>query len=223
MAIYINHQEAKSIVNIESFVNTEPSANLDQRKIGEEKMISILFLSADPANASRLRLGEEIREIQEKLQIAKLRDQFNLQQKMSVRPEDISQAMLDVSPQIVHFSGHGISDGKLCFENKIGKIHPISPAALASLFEQFTEQVECVILNACYSEIQANAIVKHIPYVIGMSHAIKDRAAIAFSIGFYQALGAGHSIEKAYNLGCVQIRLHSIPETQMPVLIMTHN
>jgi hypothetical protein len=31
--------------------------------------ISILFLSADPTDASRLRLGEELREIQEKLQL----------------------------------------------------------------------------------------------------------------------------------------------------------
>lgn len=180
---------------------------------------SILFLSADPTDASRLRLGVEIREIQEKLQLARLREKFKLNQRMSVRPVDTSQALLDIQPQIVHFSGHGTPSGDLCFENQLGEAQPIEPDALAALFEQFSDRVNCVILNACYSVVQANAIVKHINYVIGMNHAIGDKAAIAFSIGFYQALGAGRSIEDAYKLGCVQIRLQGIPEHLIPVLL----
>ena len=181
--------------------------------------VSILFLTADPTDASQLRLGEEWREIQEKLQLAKQRESFELHQRMSVRPLDISQALLDTKPRIVHFSGHGMSSGELCFENSIGEAHPISAEALAALFEQFTNQIHCVVLNACYSEIQANAIAKHIPYVIGMKEAIGDKAAIAFSVGFYQALGAGCTIEEAYRMGCVQIRLQNIPEYLTPVLL----
>lgn len=182
-------------------------------------LITILFLAADPTNASRLRLGEEAREILEKLQLAKQRERFNLQQRMSVRATDISQALLDVQPHIVHFSGHGMATGELCFENHEGQIQPVSPNALASLFEQFANQVHCVVLNACYSEAQANAIAKHINYVVGMNQAIGDRAAIAFAIGFYQALGAGRTVEDAYQLGCVQIRLQGIPEHLTPILI----
>ncbi|QKQ74010.1 tetratricopeptide repeat protein [Nostoc sp. TCL240-02] len=180
---------------------------------------SILFLSADPSNESRLRLGEELREIQEKLQMAKLRGKFNLDQRMSIRPADISQALLDVQPQIVHFSGHGTNEGSLCFENEIGKSHFVQPEALASLFELVTDHVDCVLLNACYSEIQAKAIANHISYVIGMNKSIGDKAAISFAIGFYQALGAGKSVEDAYKFGCVQIRLHNISEHLTPVLI----
>lgn len=181
--------------------------------------ITILFLASDPTDLCRLRLGEELREIQEKLQLAKLRDYFDLQQRLSVRPVDISQALLDVQPQIVHFSGHGTSTGALCFENQIGETHPIQPDVIAALFEQFANQVSCVILNACYSEVQAKAIANHIGHVIGMNQAIGDKAAIAFAIGFYQALGAGRTIEDAYKLGCVQIRLQGIPEHLTPVLI----
>jgi hypothetical protein len=35
-----------------------------------------------------------------------------------------------------------------------------------------------------------------------MSQAIGDKAAIEFAVGFYDALGAGRSIEFAYKLGC---------------------
>jgi hypothetical protein len=153
------------------------------------------------------------------MRVSKQRDKFHLHQRMSVRPADISQALLDVNPQIVHFSGHGTRQGKLCVEDHNGRIHDLHPEAVAALFEQFADQVECVILNACYSTDQANSIAEHIRYVIGMNQAIGDKAAISFSIGFYQALCAGRSIEEAYKLGCVQIRLHNIPEHLTPTLI----
>lgn len=183
-------------------------------------LVSVLFVAADPTDVSRLRLGEEFREIHEKLKLAQLRDRFKLElPQLSVRPADISQALLDTQPQIVHFSGHGTATGALCFESQTGQAQLVQPDALAALFEQFTSQVSCVLLNACYSEIQAKAIAEHIEYVIGMNKAIGDKAAIAFTIGFYQALGAGRTVEGAYKLGCVQIRLQSIPEHLTPVLI----
>jgi hypothetical protein len=181
--------------------------------------VKILFLAADPTDASRLRLGQELREIQERLQLAKLRSKFSLAQRMSVRPADISQAILDEKPRIVHFSGHGSDTGELCFENESGQARTVSPKALAALFGLVSEQIDCVLLNACYSAIQAKAIARHIKYVIGMDKAIGDGAAISFVIGFYQALGAGKSIEESYKFGCVQIGLQGIPEHLTPVLI----
>ena len=54
--------------------------------------------------------------------------------------------------------------GELCFENMSGETHPIQPDALSALFEQFANQVDCVLLNACHSEIQATAIANHIDF-----------------------------------------------------------
>ena len=80
-------------------------------------------------------------------------------------------------------------------------------------------QVSCVVLNACYSETQAKSIAKHIPFVIGMNQAIGDNAAIAFSVGFYKALGAGRSVKDAYEFACVEIQLEGIPEYLNPILL----
>lgn len=181
--------------------------------------LSLLFVTSDPSDQSRLRLGEEAREIQEKIRLSKSRDRFEFHIVASARPEDITQALLDIEPQIVHFSGHGTSRGDLCFEGQNGESLPVCPDALASLFAQFSGSLTCVLLNACYSEIQAEAISKNINYVIGMNKSIGDKAAIAFSVGFYQGLGAGRVIEDAYALGCIQIRLLGIPEHLTPVLI----
>lgn len=180
--------------------------------------IKILLLAADPSDAARLRLGQEVRDIRERLQLSKHREKFLLETRESVRSGDITQAILDVEPQIVHFSGHGISTGELCFENTSGKSQPVMPNALKSLFELVSEQVDCVILNACYSKIQAEAIAEHIAFVIGMKQAIGDKAAIAFSVGFYKALGGGRSFQDAYKFACVEIQLQGISENLTPNL-----
>lgn len=179
--------------------------------------IKILFLAADPSDATRLRLGQELRDIRERLQLSKQRDGFSLESRESVRPEDLTQAIFDVEPQIIHFSGHGMSTGELCFENSLGKAKPVSPTALANLFKLVANQVSCVILNACYSEVQAKAIAEHIPFVIGMNQSIRDKTAITFAVGFYKALGAGRSIENAYKFACLEIQLQGIPEDLTPV------
>jgi len=180
--------------------------------------VKILFLTSDPSDSARLRLGQELRDIRENLQLSKQRDKFLLESRESVRPKDITQAIFDIEPHIVHFSGHGMSAGELCFEDILGKTQPVQPNALANLFELVAKQVGCVILNACYSEIQAKAIVKHIPFVVGMNQAIGDRAAITFASGFYKALGAGRSFEDAYKFARVEIQLEGISEDLTPVL-----
>ena len=179
----------------------------------------ILILAANPRNTSRLRLDQELRDIAEGLRRAQERDQFVLEQRLAVRPRDIQRSMLDITLQIVHFSGHGEGEEGLVFEDETGNAKFVDGAALAGLFELFAEQVECVVLNGCYSEVQATAIAQHIPYVIGMSQAIGDKAAIEFAVGFYDALGAGRPIEFAYKLGCNAIRLAGIAEHLTPVLI----
>jgi hypothetical protein len=179
---------------------------------------TILILTANPKDTSRLRLGQEVRDIEEGLHRAENRDQFVVKSMFAVRPRDIQRAMLDINPSIVHFSGHGTGDEGLVFEDETGSTKLVDGEALAGLFELFAETVECVVLNGCYSEVQAEAIAQHINYVIGMKQAIGDKAAIEFAVGFYDALGAGRTVEFAHKLGCAAIRLAGIPEQLTPVL-----
>ncbi|UKO97295.1 AAA-like domain-containing protein [Nostoc sp. UHCC 0870] len=183
-----------------------------------DSQIRILFLTAEPTDTAKLRLGQELREIKQKLQQSQHRERFQLEYVLSARSGDVSQELLKFEPHIVHFSGHGASTGELCFEDGLGKVQSVKPQALAALFELVADQVQCVLLNACYSVTQAEAIAKYIPFVIGMNTAIGDQAAIAFAVGFYKALGANHSPEKAFKFGCAEIGLEGIPEELTPVL-----
>lgn len=193
-----------------SAAETEATNSLKTRKI--------LILAANPKTTTSLRLDEEVREIDAGLRRSKQREQFDLRQHWAVRVRDLRRALLDEKPQIVHFSGHGAGNSGLALENETGKVQLVDAEALAELFKLFATEIECVVLNACYSEVQAETIVKHIPYVIGMEQAVGDQAAIEFAVGFYDALGAGESIEFAYKLGCKAIQLAGIPEHLTPKL-----
>lgn len=181
-------------------------------------MKKILILSANPINTSQLRLNEEVREIQAGLERAKNRDKFEIIAKLAVRTDDLRRALLDYEPHIVHFCGHGAGNQGLALENNLGEMQLVATESLARLFKLFQDKIECVLLNACYSDVQAEAIYQHIDCVVGMNLAIGDRAAIKFAVGFYDALGAGRSYDDAFEFGCSAIDLESIPEFSTPVI-----
>ncbi len=182
-------------------------------------MKKILLLSANPLKTTQLRVDEEMREIREGLRRSKQRENFVIETAQAVRYRDIRRAILDYEPNIVHFSGHGEGEEGLVFEDETGQPKLVKADALARLFELFADEIECVVLNACYSDVQAKAIAEHIPYVVGMNKAIGDQAAIEFAIGFYDGLGAGKSVKFAYKLGCNSIEMAGIPERLTPQLL----
>ena len=96
----------------------------------------------------------------------------------------------------------------------------ISGDALAGLLGLCSKPVKCVVLNACYSEVQARSISSVVDYVVGMSRAIGDIAAIKFSTGFYDAVAAGRSFTDAFRFGCNAISLRGIPESLTPTLLI---
>ncbi|MEA5549483.1 CHAT domain-containing protein [Anabaena cylindrica UHCC 0172] len=216
----IQGSNAADIREIIHSIPKEEFQNLAQRENPQSSSRkTILVLASSPTNEARLRLDKEVREIEEGLRRSQHREKFTLQQRGAVRPDDLRRAMLDFNPQIVHFSGHGSGEDGLVLENDLGEAQLVSTEALANLFKRFASRgLECVVLNACYSEIQADEIVKHIDYVVGMNSSIGDDAAIKFAVGFYDELGAGYSYEDAYNGGCDAIALQGIPEEYTPIL-----
>jgi hypothetical protein len=126
------------------------------------------------------------------------------------------RALLDEEPCYVHFCGHGAGEEGILLEDELGYPKFVKAEALANLFKLFSNQIECVILNACYSEVQAEAISQHIKYVIGMKQAVGDQAAIKFATGFYDAIGAGRTIEDAFEFGKSAIETYGISGALIP-------
>lgn len=153
------------------------------------------------------------------MQRSQYRDRFQVITSLATRTIDLRRALLDHRPTIVHFSGHGMGDQGLVLENEAGKMQLVSTDAIAQLFGVFeVGTIECVLLNACYSEIQAVAIHQFVDCVIGMNQPIGDNAAVRFAEGFYDALGSGSDYAEAYNIGCSAIALDGSTECSTPVL-----
>ncbi len=181
--------------------------------------IKILFLAANPSDTTRLKVDKEIREIRDTLRRSEFRDKFRVEQEWAVRDTDLQGYLLQHEPDIVHFSGHGSESSEIILEDDSGSSHPVSVRALSQVFSLLKDNIRCVILNACYSESQAQAIAEHVDCVIGMSRAIGDSAAIRFSKAFYQALGYGKDVKTAFDSGCAEIDLGNMEEQDTPKLL----
>ena len=186
-------------------------------------MKKILILAANPTNTNKLRLDEEVREIENAHRKAQNREEIEIISKWAVRVDDLRREILYHKPNIIHFSGHGAGDDGLLLENKFGQMQFVSSESLAGLFKLFKKDVECVVMNACYSEVQAEAIHEHINCVIGMNYKIGDKAAIEFATGFYDALTNARNYQDSFDFGKNALDLESIPESGIPQIKIRDN
>jgi hypothetical protein len=165
------------------------------------KQDTILYLAASPKDMPALRSDKEMREIWEKLQRGRYCDRFRFEPRAAALREDISQALIDCSPYIVHFSGHGEPDGSVYVEDTYGHSTPVAAKGLAALFSRHTATVKCVIVNACHTLKLAEALSEHVDHVIAVPAKILDTTAIIFAVGFYQGLAAGMKVPDAFEEG----------------------
>ena len=181
----------------------------------------ILVLAASPEDQVRLNLEKEVKEIDLALRLGKHREQFTLDQRWGISRGDLQDILLNIEPDIVHFCGHGAKEHGLVLQNDQQQAQLVSNTALAKLFElvnKHSKPIPCIVLNACYSEAQADAISPFIDYIVGMDKEIGDKAAINFSKGFYRSLSNGLPYDAAFDFGCNAIDLDNIPEHLTPVL-----
>ncbi|BAZ08438.1 hypothetical protein NIES4071_02430 [Calothrix sp. NIES-4071] len=215
--------ENSKLRNIAQELLTYQSKQTQVSDIIEQKILErqkILILITIPHHWL---LDKEIKKIEEVIQKATNQDLFEICIRTAVCPQDIHQVIKEEQPQIVHLCGHGIKDGRLLLEDDEGNNKPISPENLASFFDSHNDTIKCVLLNACYSQLLAEAISQHIHYVIGMNQSIKDKAAILFTQKFYETLGSKTQkkqdvFQKAFDESLNMIQLENCSQESIPVL-----
>jgi len=166
-------------------------------------MRKILILSAKPRDKGNLYLHDEFKIIKEKLNPS----DFSTVELTGVYVDELLDILKEHQPSIVHFCGHGDTDGLTLLDKNDNAITvPIDK--LSDAFQLF-KGIECVILNACNSKPQAYAVSHHVKYVIGMDGKISDAAALKFTSGFYIGLDYGTSYKNAFDFGRCQIGLEN--------------
>lgn len=183
-------------------------------------VIKILFLAANPVDTTRVRLDEEVREIEANLERGSARDRFVLEQKWAVRPRDLQYALMKHNPHIVHFSGHGSPSEEITLEDDAGKKTRVSREAIADLFRILRGNVRVVVLNACLTKAQAVALNGSIDYTVGTNKAVGDKASVAFASAFYLSLSFERSVKSAFDSACLEISLRGLAGADRPELFV---
>ena len=171
-----------------------------------------------------------MRAIQAELERSGYRGWFKLETRWAAQPLDLLRELRRLKPTVVHFSGHGgpspvgtgatsrdVSAGAGPYDNELqrglffqgpdGRAQVVTAQALDEAFSAAGSSVKLVVLSACYSDMQAEALRAHVDCVVGMSGSIVDDAARNFAIGFYGGLGECESIAAAFRQGYAAISL----------------
>ncbi|WP_020644867.1 CHAT domain-containing protein [Amycolatopsis balhimycina] len=181
-------------------------------------LINLLILAANPRDTDPLRLGEETRRIDEKIRESSGASQFSLRSAWAVTVDELMYQLNAFKPNVVHFVGHG-AGGQIVLETTGGLSRPLTQEALSTIFSHFQQWLQVVVLNACYSAVQAETLAQRADAVIGMTDRVGDAAAIEFSAGFYRALGFGRSVGDAFAQGVAMVKVDGLPDADTPKLI----
>lgn len=197
---------------------TEKQNRLYSERLSEEivrklpEKIKVLFFAANPRDQQQLRLDEEVRDIELKIRMSEFRDSVELRSRWAVRTGDLLQALNELKPRVVHFSGHGSQTDELIFLTEDGGSKFVKEGAMAASIATVADHVRVVFFNTCYSRVQAQAAAQHVDVAIGMNDSIGDVAARVFAAQFYSAIGFGYSVQRAFDQAKAQLMLEGIPE-----------
>ncbi|MBI4662777.1 MAG: CHAT domain-containing protein [Verrucomicrobia bacterium] len=159
----------------------------------------ILFLAANPEDTSQIALDREMRKIMERIRASERRDSLEMISAWAVRLEDLFDSLNRHHPHVVHFSGHGKANAGIVLHDESDRPRALDKRDLKGIFEEFRNSVRLVVLNACYTDDQADAIVDVIDAAVGFKGKVDDLSAIDFASQFYSALGFERSVQSAFN------------------------
>jgi esterase/lipase superfamily enzyme len=178
----------------------------------------ILVLAANPRGTDRVELEREANIIRAQLAKGRCKD-FEVQIESGVRIEDLRRYLVEYKPTIVHVVGQGSATGEILLADDSDRVAPVTPAEIAHLFATSEQQIECVVLNSCFSLEMADALLDFIPCTIGVDEDNYDPAAVTFISKFYRGIFAGKGYYGAYELGRKQIPLSQREDTELPCLM----
>lgn len=210
-------KEINQAIPVQQRIQSSMQRDIEQLKSVPEK-ITVLFFATNPKGTTQLRLDEEARTIQEMIRKSEHRDSISFETRWAVRPLDILQAINEINPDVVHFSGHGADTGELVLENTDGSAKIVTKEAIAQTIMASSDKIHLMFFNACFSYEQAQQVITHVDAAIGMTTSISDNAACAFAAQFYSSLGFGFSVKKAFDQAKGVMMIESPAEADTPVL-----
>lgn len=184
------------------------------------KKLTVLYLTASPELSNPLRVDAEMSSVQQAIRGSKFRDNISIEYRPAANFQSVLDGLNDCRPNIVHFSGHGDTQG-LAGDNQ----SVVAPAFVALSFDILAQALKAtdvppdvVVLNSCESSASRHEMLKSVKVLVSMRKVISDIAAAAFAPQFYSAIASGQSIQTAFNQGALAVKHASISEADTPEL-----
>lgn len=183
------------------------------------KRLRIAFLSTNPD--ADLRTDIEARQVTQAILRSEFRDQVELNHFPAAQFSDLLDALNELRPNVVHFSGHGGAESILFDDG-----NALEPTALPVDFSVLAETLlatetppKLVVLNACSTLEGSEVLLKAAHHVIAMSDRILDASASNFATQFYSALAGNQPIGKALKQGCLLLKATGQADSDLPHVI----
>jgi hypothetical protein len=122
--------------------------------------------------------------------------------------EQLPIELADRTPDILHISSHG-DGGRLMLADDSHKKIEIDASTLMA-YLNYRKSPRIVYINACNSHAIAEVLSESIPFVIGTTAPITNKAALASAQIFYHRLLSGHTVSESHSASKAVIdALHS--------------
>jgi hypothetical protein len=186
-----------------------------------KKRLDVLYLMANPIKRQPLRVDAEFKMVSEEIRRSQFRDNISLHHSPAANLDSIIHGLNDHRPRIVHFSGHGSSDGIDTDDGGIKRIKRqfVTFETLAKAFGATDTPPDVVVLNACNSAGARKTLLKSVKALVVMEDSVSDVAAIVFSTKFYGGIASGQSLQSSFEQGKVAIEMASLDEADTPTLL----
>jgi hypothetical protein len=163
---------------------------------GHGDRLALLYLTADPGRTRDIAVARECRSIEREIALGGGR-RLGFHPRLAATIGDLSRFLRELSPAVLHFSGHARARDGLAFEDELGGWFWVPPEHLAAALAALRLDLGVLLLNACHADRLVPMLRGAARCVIGMRGVVTDAAACSFSIGFYRALGNGDSVAHA--------------------------
>jgi len=201
----IAHTITADILDVlkEAWLQADPavqqSLEIEQPALGKLAHIletRVLIVTGNPRGQNQaIRLDKEISTIRQRVRLGTVRDRIHIETLTAATVDSLRLELLSNSYEIIHFAGHADADGlELLGEDGV---HNLTFEAFGKMLAE-QKSLKCVVINAC-SAMQGLSTA-FAPLVIAMVDDIDDDAALVFAKGFYDAVAAGQSPAKAYDI-----------------------
>ena len=176
-----------------------------KKRVGGYEPSRLLFLASNPSGVTPLGLDREVRGITNGLRPLERRGRLSFTQHWALRSDELASVLQEYLPHFVHISCHGAA-GDLMLEDSMGRHVRVPEKVVTRIFALFAGTIRCVIFTSGITPSAAQELSEEIDCVISFEgSSIADDSIIRFSSAFYETLGNGHDVRRAFDIACLSL------------------